>query len=108
MTKTVNAQGRPESVGSMYARTFEVDISNYDDDGSGDGESFTVNDALLQNRFFTPPFVRVVDDSGYVARYNVETNSIRLYESAGSQGELTEVASDGNNSATLEVTCLGW
>lgn len=96
-----------KTFGDMYARIFEVEITNYDEDGSGDGEAFGTSDTQF-GRFWGSPRVQVTSDTGYVAHYDASTQSIRLYESAGAQGELSEVASDGNHTATVEVEARGW
>lgn len=89
-------------VGDLTLRTFRLDITNYDDDSGGDGESFTPDDANGMHRF-VHVHADVVGGSPHVANYDEDNQAIRLYDLDGTG----EVASDGNNTATLRVTVLG-
>jgi len=104
MTKTINIE-ETEYPGAMTQRFVEVDITNYDDDGSGDGESFVPADVSM--RRFQDVQPKVIDGTGYVAQYDESTGAIRLFQSAGAAGEMAEVGSNSNNAATLRVTVLG-
>jgi len=104
MTRTINIE-ETEYPGAMTQRFVEVDITNYDDDTSGDGESFVPGDVSM--RRFQDVTPKVIDGTGYVAQYDESADALRLFESAGSAGEMAEVGSDGNNSATLRVSVLG-
>lgn len=104
MTNTINIE-ETEYMGAVTTRFVEVDITNYDDDSGSDGESFVPADVSM--RRFQDVQPNVIDGTGYVAQYDESTGALRLFESAGSSGELAEVGSDGNNSATLRVTVLG-
>lgn len=104
MTKTINIE-ETEYPGAMTQRFVEVEITNYDDDAGGDGESFVPGDVSM--RRFQDVQPKVIDGTGYVAQYDEDTGALRLFESAGSAGEMAEVGSDGNNAATLRVTVLG-
>lgn len=107
---------RTEWLGEYKLRRYELDITNYDDDSGGDGEAFGPSDALL-NRFLggTPLAVDVIGGGsatnnfpGAVAHYDKSEEAIRLFVSGGTDGnDLSELASDGNNGALVEVLALG-
>lgn len=85
--------------GNLYLRTEELDITNYDDDGGGDGEAFTPQDVNF--RRFVAVIPLVTDNAGYEAQYDEDAEAIRLYDGA------SEVASNGDNTATVKVLCIG-
>jgi hypothetical protein len=103
-------------LGEWKLRIYEVDITNYDDGASGNGESFTPSDAVM-NRFVgdVPLKTEVVGAGsanntfpGAKASYDPAQESIRLYVSGGTDGnDLSELAQNGNNGALVEVWCLG-
>lgn len=107
---------RTEWLGEYKLRRYELDITNYDDGDDGSGEPFGPSDALL-NRFLggTPLSVDVIGGGdatntfpGAVAHYDKSAEEIRLYVSGGTDGnDLSELASNGNNGALVEVVALG-
>jgi hypothetical protein len=58
-------------------------------------------------RRFQAVQVYVNEDTGYKAHYDEANEAIRLYETAGSSGEMAEVGSNNNNSASLKAICMG-
>lgn len=107
---------KTEWMGDFKVRVFELDITNYDDDGNGDGEAFGPADAQM-DRFLAgkPLDVDVVGAGtanntfeGSVAIYDKSAGAVRLYVSGGTDGNaLSELASNGNNGARVQVTCVG-
>lgn len=111
MTYTKSRDNPTAVIGDLKLREFEVDISNYDDDGGGDGEAFAPIDANMR-RFAVSPIARVTDGTGLVATYDGTTNSIRLFGEANdgtgtASDNLTEVPSNNNEGATVTITCIG-
>lgn len=98
--------------GEWKVRTFQVDISNYDDDAGSDGESFTPADAGM-NRFLHVHTDVIGAGSattgmaGSLAHYDESTGAIRLYHSAGADGEMAEMSSNADEGALVRVTCIG-
>lgn len=85
--------------GNLKLRVEELDITNYDDDSNGDGESFAPGDVNMR-RFV---FVLALETTGSAqwAKYDESNNAVRLYTSSG------EVASDGNNTGTVKIIAVG-
>lgn len=105
MTKTVNIE-ETEYMGAVTTRFVEVDVTNYDDDAAGDGESFVPADVSM--RRFQAVIAEVADGTGVKAHYDESAQAIRLFESSGTAGaNLAEVDSNANEGATLKVTCMG-
>lgn len=96
--------------GNLRMRVEEIDISNYDDDGSGDGEPFAPVD--IHMRRFTFVLALVSDASGVTANYDEANNAVRLYQQANdgsgtTDDSLTEVPSNSNEGATVKLICVG-
>jgi hypothetical protein len=109
MTNTVNIE-ETEYMGAVTTRFVELDITNYDDDGGGDGESFVPADVSM--RRFQAVIPEVKDGTGVVASYDESADAIRLFEQANdgtgtTDDTLTEVPSNADEGATLTVICMG-
>lgn len=85
--------------GNLKMRVQEMDITDYDDDGSGDGESFAPADVNFR-RFV---FVQALETSASTqwAKHDEATNAVRLYTSSG------EVAGNSSNTGTVKLVCIG-
>lgn len=106
-----------EYAGAMRVRVVEMDISNYDDDASGDGEAFTASDAGM-HRFQTVQAEVMFGEGSAttvvncVAQYDWANESVRLlHQSADGTGttddELVEVPSNADEGAKVRLTCYG-
>lgn len=104
MTNTITID-ETEYLGGVTTRFAEMDVTDYDDDSGGDGESFVPADVSM--RRFQHVHADVVDGTGYVAQYDESADCIRLYESAGSAGEMAEVGSNSGNAAKVALVCMG-
>lgn len=116
MTKTVDIVST-EFAGAMKVRIVDVDITNYDDGASGNGESFTPSDAGMHRFQAVSPDVKhgaggatTVQDC--VAEYDWANESLRLLQQSDSGGtdstaELVEVPSNSNEGVEVRVTCFG-
>lgn len=116
MTKSVDIQDT-EFAGAMKVRVVDVDITNYDDDGAGDGESFVPSDAGM-HRFQDVQAQVMFGEGGAgavqncVAQYDWNAESIRLLQQSDTgdtdaDAELVEVPSNANEGAKVRVTCFG-
>lgn len=116
MTKTVDIIDT-EYVGQMRTRTVSVDITNYDDDAAGDGESFSPKDAGL-NRFkhvtaeVNPGGGSATTVVNCVAQYDYNNEALRLYYQSDSGGTdaaapLVEVESNVGEGAEVRLICYG-
>lgn len=99
-----------EYMGGVTTRFVEVDITNYDDGATGDGESFTPADVSM--RRFQAVVAEVADATGVTAHYDEANESIRLFEQANdgtgtTDDTLTEVPQNSNEGATLRLICMG-
>lgn len=85
--------------GNLKMRVEELDITNYDDDSGGDGESFAPVDVNMR-RFV---FVLALETTGSAqwAKYDETNNAVRLYDSAG------EIGSNSSNTGTVKVIAVG-
>jgi len=109
MTKTTNIE-ETEYMGAVTTRFVEVDITNYDDDAAGDGESFVPADVSM--RRFQAVIATVKDGTAVQATYDESTGAIRLHGQANdgtgtATDNLTELPSNSNEGATLTVICMG-
>lgn len=116
MTSTIDITDT-EFAGAMKVRIADVDITNYDDDANGDGESFTPSDAGMHRFQAVIPEVKVgaggastVADA--VAQYDWSNEAIRLFEQANdgtgtADDPLTEVPSNSNEGVEVNVICIG-
>ncbi|AGM11727.1 hypothetical protein HCTV5_121 [Halovirus HCTV-5] len=109
MTKTVTIE-ETEYMGAVTTRFVEVDITNYDDEGDGDGEEFVPADVSM--RRFQAVIPEVKDGTGLTASYDESAGSIRLFgqnnDGTGTATDnLTEVPSNNTEGATLTVICMG-
>ena len=109
MTNTTTVD-ETEYMGAVTTRFITVDITNYDDGSSGNGEAFTPADASM--RRFQAVIAEVQDATGVTAHYDESNESIRLYEQAndgnGSADDtLTEVPSNSNEGATVRLIAMG-
>lgn len=113
MTRNISRLGRPEYAGAMEFRFFEVDITNYDADANGDGESFDETDAGMSR--FQDVECEVVPNGGSgaanvvnaVAQYDYENSAIRLYYGGVDGGSLSEVTSNADEGAVVRVKAIG-
>jgi len=116
MTRDISVTAT-EFLGAVKTRFVDVDISNYDDDAGGDGESFTPSD-IGMNRFQkVSAEVKYGEGSATtvvncVAQYDYQNNSLRLLvqENDGTgtaNDELVELASNNNDGATVRLACMG-
>lgn len=102
-----------EFAGAMEVRFFDVDITNYDSDGSGDGEAFSPSDAGMQRFQNVVCTVKPNAGSGAttalnaVAQYDYANESIRLYHSGGADGEMAEASSNADEGAVVRVMAIG-
>lgn len=85
--------------GNLKMRVQEMDITNYDDDGGGDGEAFAPADVNM--RRFVCVFALETSSAAQWSKYDDATEAVRLYNSSG------EVASNGSNTGTVRLVCVG-
>lgn len=107
-----------EFMGAVKTRFLTVDITNYDDDSNGDGESFTPTDAGM-NRFQqviaeTDPGASTGANTqiNAVAQYDSSAEALRLFQQSDSGGtdsdaDLVEAPSDANEGTVVNVTAMG-
>jgi len=118
MTRTIDRVDGPEFAGGMEFRFFEVDVTNYDDDGNGDGEAFNAGDAGMSRLQHVDVDVDPGASSGAstqvdcVAEYDYTNGAIRLFyqsnDGTGTAEEpLTEVASNSDEGAVVRVKAIG-
>jgi len=113
MTRTINQLERPEFAGGMEFRFFEVDITNYDDDGNGDGEAFNAGDAGMSRLQHVEVEVDPGASSGAtttvnaVAQYDYQNGAIRLFYGGTDGADLSEVASNADEGAVVRVKAIG-
>lgn len=99
--------------GNLYLRTFDMDISNYDDDTNSDGESFAPADVNFRRFVAVIPIVVGGGSAsssameGVTAEWEEANNNIRLYHSSGADGEMAEMSSDSNEGTKLRLLCIG-
>lgn len=116
MTKTVDVQAT-EFAGAMKVRIVDVDITNYDDGASGNGESFTPSDAGMHRFQSVQAEVKYGDGTATtvqdcVAQYDWTNESIRLLQQSDASGSdsdanLVEVPQNSNEGAEVRLTCFG-
>lgn len=94
-----------EFAGAMKVRTATIDITNYDSDSNGDGESVTPND-LGMNRFIFQD-VGIVDNTGMTAQYDETNQAVRLYYAGTDGNAFSEVTSGNNEGAKVRFTAFG-
>lgn len=116
MTREINVTAT-EFLGAVKTRFVDVDITNYDDDGGGDGEPFSPA-SVGMNRFQHVD-AEVVYGSGSattvvncVAQYDESTGAIRLLVQSDNGGteanaELVELASNADEGAYVRLACMG-
>lgn len=101
MTHTTERYEGPVPVGgSLELRVFTVEIANYDDAGSGDGEPLDLDNMGFRRvpiAFATEPTA-----AAQWAEYDKGNESLRVYDSDG------ELASDAEETATVRFLGLGW
>lgn len=85
--------------GNLKMRVEELDITNYDDDGSGDGEAFAPVDVNM--RRFVAVFALETSGNAQWAKYDEANSAVRVYGSSG------EIGSNADNTATVKVVCIG-
>jgi hypothetical protein len=113
MTRQINRLERPEFAGGMEFRFFEVDITNYDSDGGGDGEAFNAADAGMSRLQHVDAQVDPGTSSGAnsqvnaVAQYDYDTGSIRLFYGGTDGAELSEVGSNADEGAVVRIKAIG-
>lgn len=119
MTHTLDRDENTKVLGDLRVRSFKMDITNYDDDGNGDGEAFSPDDPAVGMRRGVHILVDVIGAGtatntykGSTAIYDEDTGSVRLYVQANdgtgtAADSLTELPSNGNNGALVRVTVLG-
>ena len=111
MTSTIDILDT-EFVGQMRTRIVEVDVTNYDDNAGGDGESFSPKDAGL-NRFkhvsaeVNPGGGSAGTVVNAVAQYDWDEEALRLYYAGTDGSELSEVSSNANEGAEVRLMCFG-
>lgn len=101
----------------MKVRFVDVDITNYDDGGGGNGEALSASDVGMHR--FQNVVAQVKPGEGSattvqncVAQYDYQNNSIRLYEQSDNSGadadaELVEVPSNSDEGAMVRLECKG-
>jgi len=104
MTSTVTID-ETEYMGAVTTRFVEVDVTNYDDDGNSDGESFIPADVSM--RRFQAVHADVNDGTGMVASYDEDAEAIRLHYAGTDGNDLSEVTSNNNEGARVRVICMG-
>lgn len=107
--------GDTEFFGPVTVTHNEMQVSNYDDEAAGDGESLIPNDVNL-NRFLHVR-VSVIDGQGIHATYDQSVGAegegaIRLFRQANdgtgtANDQLVEVPSNSNVDATVQLTTFG-
>lgn len=112
-----NTQSKEESTvpigGNLKLRIQRMEITNYDNDANGDGEAFAPSDVNM--RRFVSVIPVVVDDGsasttamrGVNAMWDEANNAVRLFHSAGADGEMAEMTSNNNEGAELLLLCIG-
>lgn len=113
MARNISRLERPEYAGAMEFRFFEVDITNYDDDTNGDGESFDETDAGMSR--FQHVECEVVPNGGSgatnvvnaVAQYDYDAGAIRLFYGGTDGASLSEVAGNADEGAVVRVKAIG-
>lgn len=106
-----------EFLGAVKTRFVEIDITNYDDDTSGDGEAFAPSD-IGMNRFQNVQAEVMHGEGGAntvvncVAQYDYANNAVRLLVQTDNSGadantELVELAGNNNEGAKVKLTCMG-
>jgi len=114
MSRTLSKVERtPVPLGGQHElRVWDMDISNYDDDSGGDGESLTPTDVGLRRFTWVMPIV-VGEGSatnsmkGVEAMYDEENDAIRLFYSEGVEAEMREMTSNADEGARVRLVCLG-
>ncbi len=113
MTRNIERIDRPEFAGAMEFRFFEVDITNYDDDGGGDGEPFNAGDVGMSRFQDVQVQVHPGAQSGAntqvnaVAQYDYSIGSLRLFYGGTDGNELSEVGSNSDEGAVVRVRVIG-
>lgn len=85
--------------GHLKMRIEELDITDYDDDSGGDGESFTPADVNMR-RFVYVEALETSSDAQW-AKYDESNEAVRLYDSSG------EIGSGASNTGTVKVVAVG-
>lgn len=114
MTNTLSREENTVPIGgNLKMRVQRMEITNYDDDANSDGEAFAPADVNFRRFLFVIPVV--VDDGsasttamrGVKAMWDEANNAVRLFHSAGSDGEMAEMTSNNNEGAELLLICVG-
>lgn len=115
MTNTIS-RGELEFLGPVKVRHTEMDVSNYDSDAAGDGELLQASNVGL-HRIMHVRIDSVAGDAvsaSFDASVGVDgkEGAIRLHQQANdglgtANDPLTEVASNANATATLQLTVFG-
>lgn len=112
MSYSLDEDKRVTYFGDWKVRTFTMDVDNYDDDGSSDGEAFTPSDAGMHR--FRHVHADVIGAGsattgmlGSVAHYDEDTQAIRLYHSGGADDEMAEMSSNADEGALVRITAIG-
>ena len=113
MAYTIDERSTPEFAGAMMYRFLDIDIINYDDDDSGDGEAFTAEDAGMSR--LQQVDVQVIPDGNSeastevnaVAQYDYTAGAIRLMYGGTDGSELSEVTSNTDEGARVRVKAIG-
>lgn len=111
MTRSVEVTDT-EFPGAMKVRFVDVDISNYDSDGSGDGESLAPSDVGMHRFQTVNAEVKFGEGSATTvvnceAQYDYQNDAIRLLYGGTDGGTLSEVASNANEGAMVRLECKG-
>lgn len=107
ITKNGVAAGKHDIAAEGQYRVIYDDITlgTYDNATDGNGNAF---DPTVEYGFSRLGIVNVnVQAAGYVAQYDYDNGSIRVYESAGAEGALTEVAQGETLNIDLRVEIRG-
>lgn len=106
-----------EFPGAMKVRFVDVDITDYDSDGAGDGEPFAPSDIGMHRFQTVNAEVKFGEGSATtvvncVAQYDYQNNSIRLLQQSDSGGtdsdaDLIEVPSNAGEGAVVRLECKG-
>lgn len=112
---TTQVESTVQIGGNLIMRVVDVDITNYDDGNDGNGETLTPQELGLARRFVTGHAEVIGAGSassgkeGVTAQFRVNSDpaELRLYEEAGSAGELAEVSADADEGSKVRLTVIG-
>lgn len=99
--------------GNLKLRVHDMDITNYDDNAGGDGEAFTPSDVNFRRFVAVIPTVvgsgtaSTTAMEGVTAEWDESNQAIRVYHSAGADGEMAEMTSNNNEGTRLRLLCVG-